>query len=127
MAIQERNQEMVELLSADFVRNQAPGSILADVGGWRVVSRADIGATAVVLLPDGANNVLYRLRANYVLRLSSGAVGGGAADVNNNANANIYDSGGETYNLRVNADGSVDIRRTAGSTTARMIAELIWL
>lgn len=127
MAIQERNQEMVELLSADFVRNQAPGSIVADVGGWRIVARANIGATAVVLLPDGANDALYRVRASFVIRLSSGAASSGAVDVANSGNANVYDSGGETYNLRVNADGSVDVRRTAGSTTARIIVEMIWL
>lgn len=96
-------------------------------GGFLFVTKTAIDGTAQTLIPNGSGDVLYRLHVDYVIRLSSGAVSSGIVEISNGGNTGFHDIGGETYNLRVNADGSADIRRTAGSTTATFAATLVWL
>lgn len=96
-------------------------------GGFLFTTKTAIDGTAQTIVPNGTGDVLYRLHVDYVIRLSSGAVGSGIVEISNGGDTGFYDIGGETYNLRVNADGSVDIRRTAGSTTATFAATLVWL
>jgi len=85
-----------------------------------------LDATVRTVIPNGAGDVLYRLRATYVMRDSAGAVAGATANVNNGASTNLT-VGTNTVRLRVNADGSVDVARTAGADTIKITLMLNWL
>jgi hypothetical protein len=78
-----------------------------------------LDATVRTVIPNGAGDVLYRLRATYVMRDSAGAVAGATANVNNGASTNLT-VGTNTVRLRVNADGSCDVARTAGTDTIKI-------
>lgn len=85
-----------------------------------------LDATVRTIIPNGTGDVLYRLTAMYVLRDSAAAVASGTTDVSNSASVNLT-VGGNTVRLRVNADGSTDIARTAGTDTIKVALALRWL
>jgi hypothetical protein len=85
-----------------------------------------LDATVRTVVPNGTGDCLYRLSAMYVLRDSAAAVANGTAAVSNGASTNLT-VGGNTVRLRVNADGSVDVARTAGTDTIKVNFLLIWL
>lgn len=96
------------------------------VGGKLFVTKTGIGATAVPVIPNGAGDVLYSCRANYVIRNnSSGTVTGGVSNVANGTEQDLASTG---LTLRVNANGSIDLRRTAaGTQTYTIVLDLIWI
>lgn len=85
-----------------------------------------LDATVRTIIPNGTGDVLYRLTAMYVLRDSAAAVASGTTDISNSASVNLT-VGGNTVRLRINADGSTDIARTAGSDTIKVALLLRWL
>jgi hypothetical protein len=85
-----------------------------------------LNGTVRTIIPNGTGDVLYRLTAMYVLRDSAAAVASGTTDVSNSASVNLT-VGGNTVRLRVNADGSCDIARTAGTDTIKVALTLRWL
>ena len=85
-----------------------------------------LDATVRAIIPNGTGDVLYRLHASYVLRDSAAAVASGTTDVSNGASVNLT-VGGNTIRLRVNANGSCDVARTAGTDTIKVNLVLTWL
>ncbi|KKM90976.1 hypothetical protein LCGC14_1233280 [marine sediment metagenome] len=85
-----------------------------------------LDATVRTIIPNGTGDVLYRLTALFVLRDSAAAVASGTTDVSNGASVNLT-VGTNTVRLRVNADGSTDIARTAGTDTIKVALVLRWL
>jgi hypothetical protein len=85
-----------------------------------------LNATVRTIIANGSGDCLYRLHASYVLRDSAAAVASGTTDVSNSASVNLT-VGGNTVRLRVNADGSVDVARTAGTDTIKVAFKLLWL
>jgi hypothetical protein len=84
-------------------------------------------ASAVVVIPNGTGDVVRGLTTLFVVRTSGGAVEGAFVYINNGASSNIFDDGSNILRLRVNADGSVDLTRTAGSLSYTVTLWLIWL
>lgn len=96
-------------------------------GGSLFVSKTGIGATAQTLIANGAGDVtsLVRLEAivgNGVSRLFTAFTleQGGVTTQN-------VTLGGDTYQFRLNADGSLDVRRTAGSNAGRVTVQALWV
>jgi hypothetical protein len=96
------------------------------ISGFLLWEYNGLDATVRTIVPNGTGDCLYRLHAAYVLRDSTGAVASGTTDVSNGASVNLT-VGANTVRLRVNADGSVDIARTAGSNTIKVALTLRWL
>lgn len=95
-------------------------------GGFLFVSKTAIDGTAQVLIPNGAGDVVSVLRASFVWVASSGGASGGTVNILPGANNDIVSSSPDFLNLRVNADGSVDVRRTGGALTYTVIFSLLW-
>lgn len=96
-------------------------------GGMMFVTKTAINATAQTIIPDGSGDVVNGLWFLSVVQPSSGSVfmtGNGIAP---NSSIDIYSSGANTLNLRVNSNGSVDVRRTGGSLTYSVALFLLWL
>ena len=96
------------------------------ISGFIVWEFDGLDATVRTIIPNGTGDVLYRLTAMYVLRDSAAAVASGTADVSNAASVNLT-VGSNTVRLRVNADGSCDVARTAGTDTIKVALALRWL
>jgi hypothetical protein len=96
------------------------------IGGFLVWEYDGLDATVRTAIPNGSGDVLYRLHASYVLRDSATAVASGTTDVSNGASVNLT-VGANTVRLRVNADGSCDVARTAGTDTIKVNLVLTWL
>ena len=96
------------------------------ISGFMVWEFDGLDATVRTIIPNGTGDCLYRLHAAYVLRDSAAAVASGTTDVSNGASVNLT-VGGNTVRLRVNANGSIDIARTAGANTIKVALTLRWL
>lgn len=91
-----------------------------------------VDGTARTVIADGTGDVLYRLMAMFVTRADNGATAAGsfasAVLVPGGGDAVIDTQGADTLALRVNANGSVDIRRNAGATrTWKVSLWCLWL
>lgn len=107
----------------------APQGILHSydsISGFLLWEFDGLNATVRTVVANGTGDILYRLTAMYVLRDSAAAVASGTTDVSNGASVNLT-VGGNTVRLRVNADGSCDIARTAGTDTIKVALALRWL
>lgn len=97
------------------------------IGGMLFVSKSAVAATAVVLIPNGTGDVVIGARATCVVKPSTGTAQTGTIEVLNGASSNIFNVGGtEILTLRVNADGSLDVRRTAGTLTYTVSIHVVW-
>ena len=96
------------------------------ISGFIVWEFDGLDGTVRTIIPNGTGDVLYRLTALFVLRDSAAAVASGTTDVSNGASVNLT-VGTNTVRLRVNADGSTDIARTAGTDTIKVALVLRWL
>lgn len=95
------------------------------VGRTLISSKANITGTAQTIVPNGTGDVTKLLR--YEIICSNGTNHTSAAGAVAISGTVDVTCGSDTYQLRVNADGSVDIRRTAGSTNGTATYRLLWL
>ena len=94
-------------------------------GGFLIAQKAGIGTTAQVIIPNGTGDVtklLYGIAiasngTNHTLSGMTLTVGGTAA----------LTCGSDTYTYRINADGSFDVRRTAGSNAGQTNILCLWI
>jgi len=94
--------------------------------GVRGIETTD--GTAVEVVSNGNGDIAYVLHVRYVVRDSAGNVDSGTAEVTPGDSTNLYDDGGtNTLTLTVNANGSVQVQRTAGSRTYKVMLDLLWL
>jgi hypothetical protein len=105
---------------------QARFHVYDAISGFILWEYDGLDATVRTVIANGTGDVLYRLTAMYVLRDSAAAVASGTTDVSNAASVNLT-VGGNTVRLRVNADGSCDVARTAGTDTIKVALALRWL
>lgn len=103
------------------------GTIGPGYGGMACVD--SVGAAAEVLIPNGAGDVANQALLSYAVRESGGGVSFGSTGLDHTTtpNVDIYNAGGETLNLRLNVNGSVDVRRTAGSSTFNVVITGVWV
>jgi len=96
-------------------------------GGWLQTSKTAITTTAQVIIPDAAGDVtalalVDALVSNGTLRTSmSFTLEQGAVSTQN------ITVGAETYQFRLNASGSLDVRRTAGTAAGKVVVRVLWL
>lgn len=121
MAVQKRNQDMVRLLSVDFVERS---ELLT---GLRRLSLTAVAGTDVPINTVGEVGAL--LTGLYVLEASDGATAGGLITATAPTGTfDLYNSGGgEACTLTVNADGSADVARSAGTLTYDANLLLLWI
>jgi hypothetical protein len=95
------------------------------IGGHLNLSRTAIGAAAQILLPAGTVTALARLDAI----VSNGSVRGyvGFSLVVGGTTSQNLVTGSDTWQFRLNANGSVDVRRTAGSGSATAYVRAMWM
>lgn len=104
-------------------------SLLTAIGNGCAWSYDGVAGTAVDVVKNGTDDVLYVLSGQFVIRDSAGNVAGGQITATAPSGTfNLYDDGGtNTCQLQVNADGSVTVQRTAGSRTYKVMLFLVWL
>lgn len=130
MAVGPRNSELVEMLSADFIEKRFPIMVYGTAGGWGM-REAIVGADSVELLPnDDAFDVKKVLYYDSLVASSAG----GAAGVEHRSGllkpgevADLFYDGQNNCQLRVQANGLVDLYRGAGTATFTVILEMKWI
>lgn len=89
-----------------------------------------VDGTARTVIPDGAGDVVYSLMAMFVVRDDTGAVTSSTAEGVSLTPGNqlTIHSNGDVFSLRVNANGSVDVRRSSGTTrTIKIGLWCLWI
>lgn len=127
MAIQQTNDSQIDLLSPHFVRTKLPLMIYGDFSGFAIVEVEDIDTTAQVIISDSDYDVRVVLRYTAAVRESTGGVNTATGQLVPGGTANIYSDGVDTCQLRLNIDGSLDVRRTAGAATFNVHLMLNWI
>lgn len=96
-------------------------------GGDLFVSKSAIATTAVTLIPNGTGDVTGMIHIDAI-------VGNGSArtwvtctlELGGTTTQNVT-LGSDTYQFRLNADGSLDVRRTAGSNAGKVTLRALWV
>jgi hypothetical protein len=96
------------------------------IGGFLIWEYDGLDATVRTVVPNGAGDCLYRLQVTWVFRNSAGVVVSGSIGVSNGGSTSPT-VGTDTVRIRVNADGSIDVARTAGTNTIKVLLHLLWL
>lgn len=100
----------------------------ASKGSSIFTTKTAVAGTAVIIVANGTGDVTTILRASVITKPSTGTAQTGSVQLLNNSSTNIFNDGGtDIVELRVNADGSLDVRRTAGSLTYTVVIDAIWL
>ena len=95
-------------------------------GGFLFGSRSAIGATATVIIPNGTGDVTLMVRVEAIV--SNGATAAYSAfglTLGGVVTQNVT-VGSDTYQFRLNSDGSLDVRRTAGSNAGKAVVRAMW-
>jgi len=95
------------------------------IGAHLNASRTGIGATAQVIIPAAGVTALARLDV-IVFNGVSRAYLGFTLTVGGTATQNVV-TGADTWQFRLNGNGSVDVRRTAGTGTADAYVRAMWM
>ncbi len=108
----------------------ADGSRLESVspGHRQLLGAVAVAGGAITLIANGATDVTSILHAQATIKPSAGAATAGPVFIRNNSSTDLYEDGGtNTLTLTCNADGSLEVQRTAGSRTYDVILEAIWI
>lgn len=128
MALQQRNSEMVQLLSADFLTNRYPLTLYGAFGGFARVEVSLPNTTAVTLISDSETyDVKVLLRYEALVAID----GGGYAYISGEllptaTTAVLYTDVDGSITLACSADGVVTIY-ASGTVTGRVQIELNWI
>lgn len=131
MAVQVRNSEMIDLLSADFLRNKIPAAIYGSAAGFTVVECADLGSTQQELIPNDDSFDVKRVLW-FTALVASSAGGEFGEDTKTSIlrpgqSTDIFYDGQNACQLRVEDDGSVVAYRSAGTATFDVVLMLLWI
>lgn len=100
----------------------------ASKGSSIFTTKTVVAGIVVIIVANGTGDVTTILRASVITKPSTGTAQTGSVQLLNNSSTNIFNDGGtDIVELRVNADGSLDVRRTAGSLTYTVVIDAIWL
>jgi hypothetical protein len=84
--------------------------------------------TARTVIPNGAGDVTAVLSGTFAINESGGVTEGGTFKVDNNSSIDLYDDGVDVFTLTVNADGSVEVARSAGASTCDIVlGGMVWI
>src|SRR5262245_10551798 len=126
MAVQRRNDELVNLLEADFQRTKMPIVVHNGIGGFWDHALTFSDSTALTIFgatrPYRVTEILcYTVVAAGDTRASST----GAVVLDDSAE--LFNDGDTILVLSVDADGAVTLQRTTGSQTLRVKLRLDWV
>lgn len=97
------------------------------VAGHLHATHTGIGVTARVLIAAGAGSVAELVRVEAIVSNGSARAFAVATLQHGGTTTQNATTGSDTWQFRLNANGSVDVRRTAGSGTATVIVRAMWL
>ena len=116
------------------VRQTAPaGPIHANgaIGRWLFYEYDGLAGTTVVLVPNGASDVVYGMQLFSLVRTSSGVVqtaNTGSAPLTVGATGALYTDGGTNQvAFRILANGQIEMQRTLGSLTYKVALMAQWI
>lgn len=96
-------------------------------GKFLQTSVTAIDANAQIFIPDGANDVTEYIRIDgLVTNGTTRAFLAFALQMGGTLTQNLV-TGGDTWTIRLNGDGSVDIRRIAGTGTGQAVIRAMWI
>lgn len=130
MATQINNNDLINLLDIQFVRKRLPITVYdpVNLAGFGEYAYSSVGTTAIVIIPDGSYDVRELVRYTAVVsEMTDTGVNSATGQLAPGATAAIYTDGVDTCTLRCNADGSLDVRSTAGAQAFRVKLRLDWL
>ena len=110
----------------------ATGRIAAIIGGVTVgysklIAANDVDGDATTIIANGTGDVTAGLYAMVIVKPSAGAVDYGVVYCANNSSEELY-GGTDVCTLTVNADGSAEVQRTAGSSlTFDIVLFALWI
>jgi len=108
------------ILVADSVPQwSAPGHS----GFWHLTGVDD---TPVEIVADGSDDVSGIATVMYAVEESASGTSGSTATVTPGNTLNLYNDGVDTLDMDCDADGSVAVQRTAGSSTFEVSIFMIW-
>ena len=93
------------------------------VGFWHLTG---VDATPVEIIHDGSGDVTGIATVMYAVQESAGGTSGSTATVEPSATLNLYNDGVDTLDMDCNTDGSVEVRRVAGSSTFEVSIFMVW-
>ncbi len=96
-------------------------------GGFLFGSRTAIGTTAQTIIPDGTGDVAKSVRIEaFASNGTATAYGAFTLTQGGTMSQNLL-AGSDTYQVRLNGDGSLDVRRTVGTNAGTLIVRAMWL
>ena len=97
------------------------------LGGQVNLSRTGINATAQTIIPAGAGSVTALVRIDAIVNNGTARTFIGFSLTVGGTTTQNASTGSDTWQFRLNANGSVDVRRTAGTGTANVCVRAMWM
>jgi len=128
MALQQRNSEMVSVLSADFLLNKFPLTLYGAFSGFARLEVQLPGTTAVMLISDNDTyDVKVALKYEALVAVDGGGYDYTTGELTPAATtATLYTASAGTVILACSALGVVTIYAT-GTATGRVQIEMMWI
>lgn len=95
-------------------------------GGWLHVTKTDITGTAQVLVANAVGDVANYARVDTILSDGTARSYQSFSLEQGGAMTQTFTLGSTNYQFRLNADGSLDVRRTAGAANGTAICRIMW-
>lgn len=128
MAIQKRNDELVNLLSADFLRKQYPLTATDGRFGGMIEMTIELeNSTTITIIDADLFDPVDILHYDIDVAADSGISKSTFGTLAQNESINLFDVSGETVQLRMTADGDVELQRTAGTLSYAIVLRLRWM
>lgn len=106
---------------------QGPLHVFNATAGLLFATKTAIDGTAQVIIPNGTGDVTRALMANYIAHNGTTTATGTAVLVPGGTMTQAVVCGADTYTLRLNADGSIDVRRTGGTVAGTFAFWGFWM
>ncbi len=97
------------------------------LGGRLITSKSAIGTTAQTLLADGAGDVTQLVHVDALVSTSSARTFATFTLDLAGTTTHAVALGSESFQFRLNAGGSLDVRRTAGTLAGAVVVQAMWL
>lgn len=109
-----------------------PLHVNGTMGRWAFYEYDGLAGTTIVIVPNGASDAVYALQLWSLVRASNGLIqiaNTGALAITPGTTTTLYTAGGGTdqANLRVLANGQIEIQRTAGTLTYKVALMMQWI
>lgn len=128
MAVQIRNDELIDILSADFLRCQMPLAVYDAFGGFMEINLTGVNDTTITVISATSLFVVTAiLRAQAVCMTSGGATGTSDGSAAPGSSLELYNDGDTIIELRVAAGGAVEVQRIGGEATVNVRLRMDWI